>query len=416
MPDFNLPYGSLTQSVSIPDLSRPVLILPHNAPAADDPSQTVSIAVDHPLQFDWSRIQPGDSVAITVNDKTRPVPNYILLPPLLARLTQADVSREKIIIWIATGSHTPMSADEFPRILPPSILDTYTVRSHEVDNTENLVFIGTTQRGTPVWVNRLFYEADIKIVVGDIEPHHFAGFSGGYKSAAIGMAGRPTVNHNHKMLTDPKAWIGIFDENPLRQDIEEIGALIGVDLAVNAVLNQDKEIVTVFCGHPAEVIRRAIPKVWECCETVQNEKFDLVIASAGGHPKDINFYQAQKALTHASLFCKAGGTILLAAACPEGSGNQAYEEFMSRVTTIDEVFKEFAAQEFRVGPHKAFQVGRLLTKFEIILVSDMPDDLVRRLMLQPSHSIQKVLDDYLASHSGTSRIAVLPHATTTLAR
>lgn len=415
MPDFHVPYGTTTQSISIPDSLRPVQILPRRTPAADDPVETVENALDHLIGFDWSRIRPNDTVAITVNDKTRPVPNHILLPPLLARLARSGVSRQNITLWIATGSHTPMTEAEFLRILPPSILDTYTVRSHEVDNVPNLAFIGTTQRGTPVWINRHFMEADIKIVVGDIEPHHFAGFSGGYKSAAIGMAGRPTVNHNHKLLTDPQSWIGVFEENPLRQDIEEIGALIGVDLALNAVLNQDKEIVSVFCGHPAEVIRRAIPKVWECCGTVQKEKFDLVIASAGGHPKDINFYQAQKALTHASMFCKSGGVILLAAACPEGSGNQAYEDFMSRVATLDEVFAEFSRQEFRVGPHKAFQVGRLLTNFQIILVSGMADQLVRQLMLQPAPSVQKALDDYLASSRGSPRIAILPHATTTLA-
>ena len=416
MIEFLLPFGTSTLPVSIPDHLKPVLVLPQSTPPAVDSIQSVQDALDHPVGFDWSQIRAGDSVAITVNDKTRPVPNHILLPPLLARLALAGVPRENVTLWIATGSHTPMIADEFPRILPTSILESYTVLSHEVDNLQNLVSIGTTQRGTPVWVNRQFYEADVKIVVGDIEPHHFAGFSGGYKSAAIGMAGRPTVNHNHKLLTDPRAWIGVFDENPLRQDIEEIGALIGVDLALNAVLNQDKQIVTVFCGHPAEVIRQAIPKVWECCGTGQTEKYDLVIASAGGHPKDINFYQAQKALTHASMFCKPGGTILLAAACPEGSGNQAYEDFMARVTTLDEVFSEFSRQEFKVGPHKAFQVGRLLTNFEIILVSGMPDDLVRRLMLRPARSAQKALGDYLASHGATPRIAILPHATTTLAR
>ncbi len=413
---YELPYGDTVQIVSLPEDLSPTLVLPQETPAAPDPVLAVANALAHPLNFDWGLVQPDHRVAITVNDKTRPVPNHLLLPPLLEKLEQSGVSRENIILWIATGSHPPMPPEEFSRVLPLSIIDRYTIRSHEVDNTNNLILLGTTRRGTPIWVNRTFFQADVKIVVGDIEPHHFAGFSGGYKSAAIGMAGRATINANHKLLTDANAWIGVYQDNPLRQDIEEIGAAIGVHLALNAVLNQKKEIVEVFCGHPKNVIAQAIPRVLDICAIDQEGKFDLVIASAGGQPKDINFYQAQKALTHASMFCQPGGTILLAAACPEGTGNRAYEEFMAQANSLEDVFRLFAQQEFRVGPHKAYQVGRLLRNYHIVLISSIPDHLVRRLLMQPAGSVQQAVNQYLSDYPGAPKIAILPHATTTLAR
>ncbi len=286
-----------------------------------------------------------------------------------------------------------MQVDEFNLVLTAEIISRYLVKSHNADEEDNLEYLGETSRGTPVWANKAFYHSALKIMVGDIEPHHFAGFSGGYKSAAIGLAGRPTINHNHAMLTHPDAWIGVFSTNPLRQDIEEIGALMDIHLALNAVLNQDKEIIAAFFGSPHQVSIEGNSVALAACGTVCDELFDLVIASAGGAPKDINFYQAQKALTHASMFCKPGGTLILVAACPEGTGNKPYEEFMQDVNTPQEAIAKFGEREFRVGPHKAYQVARLLMNYHIYLVSDIPPDLVNRLLIQPAESVQAAFDD-----------------------
>ena len=370
-------------------------------------------AIDCPIGFSWD-LPSTVTVAITVNDKTRPVPNHLLLPPLLEKLASLEIQDEQIKFWIATGSHTPMRPDEFSRVLPEEIINRYTVESHNVNAIENLEFLGETTRKTPVWVNKAFYHSDLKIVVGDIEPHHFAGFSGGYKSGAIGLAGRPTINHNHAMLTHPDAWIGIFDTNPLRQDIDEIGAMMNIHLALNAILNQEKQITAVFFGAPHQVSLAGNRVALAGCSTKCEEQFDLVIASAGGQPKDINFYQAQKALTHASMFCKPGGTLILVAACPEGTGNTPYEEFMQNVDTPQAVFEKFNANEFRVGPHKAYQVARLLMNYRIYLVSDMPDDLVRKLLMLPAASPQAAFDDFIRTRSQSFSIAILPNATTTI--
>ncbi len=190
--------------------------------------------------------------------------------------------------------------------------------------------------------NRRFYEL-IWYRYRTIEPHHFAGFSGGVKSASIGLGGRETINHNHKLLIDANSRLGEYKENPLRQDIEEIGRLMKVDFAMNVIMNGRSEIVHILSGSPAAVMKKGVVLSQSICETPVSQKFDLVIASAGGYPKDINLYQSQKALTNASLLTRDGGAVILVTAC-EGRGHRdmringrletcgVYEKFKERIS------------------------------------------------------------------------------------
>lgn len=399
--------------MSVPDEVQADLILPNPVVPAADQAAVVRAALERPVNFDLAVFKNVRRVAIAVNDKTRPVPHQHILPPLLDWLHANGVQRNAIQFWIATGSHVPMHPDDFRQIIPQEICEEYSIASHNIDDTENMIEIGQTSRGTAVIVNRQFYEADLKIVVGDIEPHHFAGFSGGYKTAAIGLAGRATINHNHALLKDPNSWIAVYDQNPLRQDIEEIGQFIGVHLALNTILTTEKQVAAAVAGDPLAVMQAGIPISREICGTRCDQLYPVVIASAGGSPKDINFYQAQKALTHASLFAQPKGTLILAAECLEGTGSNAYEEFMKGISTVDEVFEKFSKMEFRVGPHKAFQVARLLSQFSIILVSSIPAPKVNGLLMDPAGSVQEAYEK-AASRGGACNVAVLPHATTTI--
>lgn len=411
---YQLPYGKFHQEFSLPSQLTADLILPESAPSVADPYAEIISALKNPLELDLEAYRGAESVAIAINDKTRPAPNGLFLPPLLDCLSALGISPSAITFWIATGSHTPMPPEEFSRVLPAAIIENYQVRSHNIDDLDNMIHLGVTSRGTPVWVNKSYYQAKLKITIGDIEPHHFAGFSGGAKTAAIGLAGRETINKNHAMLTHPDSWIAVYDKNPLRQDINEMGDLIGIDLSLNAILNQEKQIVRTFAGRPRAVMLAGIPVALQVCSTPGANKYDLVIASAGGFPKDINFYQAQKALTHASLFAKENAPIILVAACPEGTGNRAYEEFMRTCTTTAEVFEQFSQQDFSVGPHKAFQVARLLTQHPIYLVSDIQESMVRNMLLIPSTSAQSAITLAQRNMPPGSSVAVLPYATTTL--
>jgi nickel-dependent lactate racemase len=276
------------------------------------------------------------------------------------------------------------------------------------------MYLGKTGRGTPVFVNKIFCESDIRMVVGNIEPHHFQGYSGGAKSASIGLAGRKTINHNHSMLAHSKSVLGEYSQNPCRQDVEEIGDLIGIHFAYNIVMNGDKKIVEAICGDPREVMEKGIPIAKMVYETSVATHYDLVIASVGGYPKDINLYQSQKALAHSARVVKDGGTIIIAAECREGIGSHSFEAFMEGVTSFAQVFEKLNSEGFRVGPHKALLIARDAMKANVILVSDMDPVNVKRFLLNSSPSVQTAVDQVVHSLSPSSRIAVLPKAASTI--
>jgi lactate racemase len=413
-----LPYGNAYFSLPHLEQAHVEWIEPAYTPPAPDPIQEVREALQNPVDghplADYRGVK---SAAIAINDKTRPVPHEHLLPPLLDALRDIGLADSEIRFFIATGTHLPMLPEEFDRILPAEIISRYQIFSHNCDDEANLVNCGQTSRGTLVRANRQFLSADLRIVVGNIEPHHFAGFSGGHKTAAIGLTSRVTINHNHAMLADPGARIAAYDGNPLRADIDEIGEAMGVHFALNAILNGEKKIVQVVAGSPLAVMQAGIPISAQVCQTSVTEKFDMVIASAGGAPKDINFYQSQKALTHASLFTRDGGVIILISECPEGVGSPAYEAFMEGVESPQAAFEKFRHMGFRVGPHKAFQVARDAARVSIIMVSNIPAERVSRLLMTPAATLQEAVDLGLArlgAQGGLPRIAVLPRATNTI--
>jgi nickel-dependent lactate racemase len=410
-----LPYGKTEQILEISDhIIKPALILPNEITAHDNPVHLVEKSLDNPIgDFNFSDFQNAHSVAIAINDKTRPVPNSILIPPLLYKLASLGIPKSAITFYIATGTHLPMEPEEFHLVLPEEILRDYDVVSHDCDRIDNLIELGKTKKGTCVLCNNNYFKSDLKIVVGNIEPHHFMGFSGGMKSAAIGLAGRNTINQNHAMLTHPMARTGLFAENPMRQDVEEIGRLMGVHLALNTVLNGDGKIIHVLAGQPFEVMLQGIPITQKVCQVEIPQKYDLVIASVGGHPKDINLYQSQKALTQASMITRDGGVVILVAACPEGSGSKGFENFIKDIADPRDVFLKFEREGFRIGPHKAFQFARELIRIKVILVSEMPPNFVRGLFLIPENDVQVAFENALTMLPPDVSLAIMPHAINT---
>ena len=381
MTRISLPYGKRRLRAVLPGELAVEFVTPRDQPPADDPAAIVHAAVYNPL----GTVAPpraGQRVAIAINDKTRPVPHEHLLPPVLDGMRRAGVRDEDALFIIATGTHPRMAPAEYGSILPREILEACRVICHDAHDEANLTRLGETARGTPVQINSEYMKADYRIVIGNIEPHQFQGFSGGVKSAAIGLAGVETINHNHAMMREEKARLGEYEANPARQDVEEIGAMIGIDFAVNALLNREKRIVKAFAGHPAAVMLAGIPEARALYQVPVQAPFDLMIASPGGHPKDINLYQAQKGLAHAALATRNGGRLVLCAACPEGSGSADYESWMMNLSarSHEAVFERFQREGFRVGPHKAFQISRDAARIHTALVSELDDALARRLL------------------------------------
>jgi nickel-dependent lactate racemase len=388
-----IPYGTGHLKFRLPDWIQPISVETRKISAVAEPQRAILEAVTNPVGgISLSDFRGVRSVAIAINDKTRPVPNDQLLLPLLSRISPAD----------------------FSLLVPQEILERFPVHCHQCDDSESLAYLGSSSRGTPVWVNKLFAEAELRIVVGIIEPHQFQGFSGGVKGAAIGLAGRETINRNHALMTSPKAILGKFSDNPARQEVEEIGKIIGVHFSLNVLLNSDRQIVSVIAGDPYAVMEKGIPISRQISQIQVDEPFDLIIASPGGYPKDINLYQSQKALAHAAKITRTAGTVILAAACVEGTGSRAYELWMDGVSSHQEVIDRFHKEGFMVGPHKAVQIALDATRVKIFLISKLDSDLTRKLLLTPVSNINEALEIVLKALPRDANVGIMPQASSTI--
>ncbi len=416
MNKIELPYGKTNISIHLPEDRNFKIIAPHAIVSTKKIVDQLHRVIDMPLAaLSLATIRKNAKIAIAINDKTRPVPNSLLLPPLLDKLSVLGFRASQITFFIASGTHTPMLKEEFSLILPEDIIRDYQVVAHDCDNAA-MLDLGQTSRGTPILVNAAYARADVKMVVGNIEPHHFMGYSGGVKSAAIGLTSRETINRNHAMLTDIQAVSGSFNQNPMRQDVEEIGQRIKVNYALNTVMDQNKQVLDVFFGEPLAVMQAAIPLVNRIYKVPVEQHYDLVIVSPGGHPKDINLYQAQKGLTHAARITKDNGWIILLAACPEGAGSDHFEAYVHSKNSYQQILADFSTETFSVGPHKAFQIARDAVRTQIILVTDMPEEVVKGLYLEPCSpkQVNAKIAHILESLPSSSPIALMPMGTTTI--
>jgi nickel-dependent lactate racemase len=417
--DIKLSYGHGTITVVLEQNRHIEWLLPVETPGALNPVRAIQEALEYPIEGNSiDKHKNIRSAAIAINDKTRPVPHDLMLPPLLRKLEAAGLSPQAITLIIATGTHIPMSLETYEHVLSREIIQRYPVISHDCD-AHDLVPLGTTSRGTPVSANRHFAEADLRIVVGNIEPHHFAGFSGGVKSAAIGLAARETITRNHALLRDPNSALAVYEENPLRQDIEEIGKLMDIHFALNIVMNRHKQVVKAFSGSPEKVVQAGLTVVRDIYSVEVEQPFDVMITSPGGYPKDINLYQAHKAVSCANRVTREGGSIILVAACEDGVGSKGYADWMKEkvshgISNHKAVMETFVQEPFQIGPHKAYIFARDAVKVKgIWVVSEISADTIRGLLLNPA-SIEEAVREVIQPLPANARIGIIPYANATI--
>ena len=417
MMNVDLRYDETSLTVTLPFKNVDIL-LPKEQIAAKDVDFLIQKAFERPIfENNQREISPdfrNKHIVIAINDQTRPLPHHILLPNLLDYLKEHGADHARIQFVIATGTHRKLNLEEIQQVLPASLYETYPYSCHDCDAADELIYLGDTPQKTPVYINRTFYLADVKILVGNIEPHHFMGFSGGYKTASIGLTGRKTIEANHAMLPHPRAKLGRFYDNPMRKDVEDIGRMLNVDYALNVVMNDKKEILHALWGHPHAVIEAGIPLALAGSRIEKKEcecRYDLVIASAGGYPKDINLYQAQKAITNACLFSKKSGVIILVAGCRDGAGNKKFVEYVKKHSSWEAVLEDFPKHPFEIGPHKAYQLALQARDHYIILVSEIEAKKAVNYMVTPAGDLDEALKQAALHLKDNCRVAVLPFAT-----
>jgi nickel-dependent lactate racemase len=265
--------------------------------------------------------------------------------------------------------------------------------------------VGVTARGTPIEVCEPVVRADVRVALGAVEYHYFAGYSGGAKALVPGACSAATIRHNHAMMVDPQARAGILDGNPVREDIEEGAALVGIDFILNVIMDEG-QVVLAAAGHPVQAHRWACQAVDYLSAVPLARLADIVVVSAGGFPKDINLYQAQKALESAGAAVRAGGVIIWVAECREGLGNATFEQWM--VGASADAIMQRIRQEFVIGGHKAAAIAAIQQRATIYLVSSLPAALVRDCGMEPYTDVAAALASARSACGPMAHIVVMP--------
>jgi len=416
MVDVWLPYGKTEVCVMVPTQNFLGLIEPKEKPGVLDARAEIERALKEPVVSKRLSeiVKPEHKVAIVVDDATRPAPSHLMVPPILDELNMADVKNENITIIFGCGTHKAVTREEAVRLLGEAVLNRVKAISHDCD-AEDLVYAGTTQKhGTKVYLNRIFAEADVKILTGDVCFHYYAGYGGGRKSILPAVSGEETIKHNHAMILHPNAKTGVLDGNPIHEDMVEAAKLAKVDFILNVVTNSKGEVVKAFAGDLEQAFYEGVKVVDEMYRIPVDRKADIVVVSPGGYPADVNLFQAYKGVDSALEIVKRGGMIVLLAECPQGHGNQVFYDWMVKFSDIKAVEREIK-RNFVLGGHKAYYLLKALQNHQIILVSLMPDYYGTNIFkLKTARAVNDALNEAFKVAGKNAKVWAMPYGNFTL--
>ncbi|MDF2873579.1 MAG: larA 3 [Sporomusa sp.] len=390
--DYTYKYGRGKVSFSI-DASLVINELYiNNYPVLPDPAAAVREAIRNPIGSKPLRdiVKPGETVAFIVNDTTRVANSHIFMPTLLDELNAAGVPDKDMRIVFALGTHRLMTEAEMVGEVGPEVAKRVKMYNSDCKDKSQFAYLGETSYGTPVFINKRVTEVDHIVCTGSVVHHFFAGFGGGRKAILPGVAYYETVRKNHSLMLDPHAVIGKLAGNPIYHDQVEGTEMCRPSFLLNVVLNEKKEFLKVFAGDYIQAHLKCCKLVEEVYGARIQQEADLVIASCGGFPKDINVYQLQKTMDNAWCAVREGGVVIILGECAEGSGSATYEQTMQQYRTPEQVESAIRA-DFQIGAHKAYAVTRLMKKAQFILVSSMAPELVQLLLFTPARDIVAAL-------------------------
>ncbi len=419
----HLAYGEHGLDVELPDSA--VVLSPHKVAGLPDPAQAVRDAIERPMASPPLRelVRAGDRVAIVVSDITRPVPNRVLLPPILDAVHGAGVPREAVVIIIGTGMHRASTPDEVERVLGPEIAATYEVVNHDGRDKSTLSYLTTTARGVEVWINRRYLEADVRILTGFVEPHIFAGYSGGGKAVLPGVAGAGIVmsNHGADMLGHPKATWCVTEGNPIFEEMRDVGLATKPSCSVFITLNEQREITGVFAGELVAAHDAGIAQAERQYVRSIAEPFDIVVSTNMGYPADLNLYQSVKGMSVGAQAVREGGVVLLAAECRDGLGLGEYTELLTSEASPKALLERIHSPGFARYDQWGVQCQAMVqAKAECWLHSSMSRQTTESAHLNYSADVSSTIEmlrrRHLAEHGREPSIAVIPHGHLTVPR
>jgi nickel-dependent lactate racemase len=405
-----LQYGKDELRITVPD--HATVIEPSHIEGLNDEKAAVMAALQRPVGTPRLRemVKARDTVAIVISDITRPTPNEKLVPWLIEELSHVPAGQ--FVIINGTGTHRDQTREEFVQMLGEDIVDNYRVINHHCHDKNELVNLGGISFGCDAYLNKEYVEADFRIVTGFIEPHFFAGFSGGPKGIMPGIAGIETILafHNARMIGDPLATWGNMDRNPLQEMAGEVNRLCKPHFMLNVALNKNKEITEVFAGELFEAHKQGCAYAKEHAMVAVEQRYDVVITSNSGYPLDQNLYQAVKGMSAAHKIVKQGGTIISAAECSDGipdHGNYAAilqlrrtpQEILDLIN--DPSFSQF--DQWQVQKQAVIQVWA-----DVFVCSSLPDEVIEKAMFKPTANIDDTLMQLRHKYGEAMTVAVLP--------
>jgi nickel-dependent lactate racemase len=412
-----LAYGRGHLSVDVPK-DRTTVIEPSHVKGLADERTAVLQALENPVATiplkEW--IKPGDRICISFTDITRATPNDRLIPWLLEHLSH--IPREQITLLNQLGTHRPNTREELERMLTPEIVRRYRVINHEPENSSALVQLGTTRDGTPALINKELVEADVRIITGFIEPHFFAGFSGGIKGIMPGTAGLRTVmsNHGAKNIGDPNATFGRTDGNPLWEELRDIALRVGRSFLLNVTLNEQREITGVFAGDILRAHKLGTEFVRRSAMQKVEAPFDVVVTTNSGYPLDLNLYQGVKGMSAGARIIKPGGTLILTCECSEGvPANSPLDKLLRSANSSEEILAMLATPGFIRPEQWQAQIQALVQrKARVLVYSSLSKETIRNAHLEPCEDITATIAKALNEAGKDATLAVLPQGPLTI--
>ena len=407
MPEVKFPYGRETLSLNIPDdrYAGTLVSRMHDYVAPKRPEELVKDAMADPIGTPRLSVmaEGRKKVVLIASDHTRPVPSKCIVPQMLAEIREGSPDAD-ITILISTGCHRETTKEELVNKFGPEIVANEKIVIHDCDDVANLVCLGKLPSGGELIINRLAAEADLLVAEGFIEPHFFAGFSGGRKSILPGIASRKTViyNHNGQFIDSPRARTGIVDGNPIHNDMLYAARAARLAYVVNVVINADKQAIFAVAGDVDLAHRVGREFLASQCQ-VPVTPSDIVITTNGGYPLDQNIYQAVKGMTAAEATVREGGVIIMLARSNDGHGGRVFYETFRDEKNLQRMMKKFIEtppDETIIDQWESQIFARILMRATVVYVSDAPDDMVTDMHMIPAHSLEEALrkaDEILAA-------------------
>ena len=407
----SLDYGVDGLEVRIPDENLLTVAQQKDEPAINDPLAILRQMLAKPIgSKSFNDLCKGRSSAcIVVSDKTRPVPNKTILPPLLEVLDSFQV---KTTILVACGMHTPTEGKVLEDMLGKEIVSRYRIINHLGEDERELKKLGTTRKGAPVIVNRHYMEADLRIVTGFIEPHFMAGFSGGRKAICPGISGAETMKYAHspELMDAPCASSGVIKGNPFHEFALEVAKMARVDFMVNVTLRRDKKITGIFAGDLEKAHAEGVAFCNNQARVALPAEADIVLTTNAGYPLDQDFYQTVKGMVSALPAVKRGGTIIIASACSRGIGSDAFRDMLFEMRDTDSFMAMITKPGFfRIDQWEVEELIKALRKADIkVYTTGIPVEDLRKCHVEPISSVEQGICDALKKHGAKATITVIP--------